>query len=157
MEIWKQIENTNNYYISSFGNVKAIKPNYIKKERILKPFKTRKGYLMVDIALSDGTRKTLSVHRLVALHFIPLMEGKPQVNHKNEIKTDNHVDNLEWVNNQENMVHSHAKTYHFKSPEGEVVEVVGLNAFCRKTGLEAPNMHKLWVGSIHHNKGWTRA
>lgn len=95
-EVWKSIDDR--YSVSNFGNVKS---NYANKERILKPHKNHDGYLMVDLR-SPGKRRGISVHRLVAQAFIPNPNNLPQVNHRDEDKTNNHVDNLEWCTNEYN-------------------------------------------------------
>lgn len=99
-EIWRAIPNTNNmYFVSNYGRVKTLKWG---KERVLKQCKTRKGYLYVSIYYTTG-QKTPKVHRLVAQQFIPNPNGYLEVNHKDEIKTNNHVSNLEWCNRQYNI------------------------------------------------------
>lgn len=95
-EVWKNIDDR--YSISNFGNVKS---NYANKERMLKPYKNHDGYLMIDLR-SPGKRKSISVHRLVAQAFIPNPDNLPEVNHKDEDKTNNCVDNLEWCTTQYN-------------------------------------------------------
>lgn len=101
-EIWKPIENYEDYFISSFGNVKSTKKWNGTSERILKPGITKKGYCLV-VLRKNGESKYFSVHRLVAKAFIPNPENFDQVNHINEIKTDNRVENLEWCDGKYNM------------------------------------------------------
>ena len=152
MEQWKQIENHHNYLVSSEGRILSIKKNYKIKERLLKPWKTKKGYLAVQL-----NSKTYVVHRLVASAFLPNPDKHTQINHKNEIKTDNQVDNLEWCDGFYNQEYSHAKSFQFINPDGVVVNVFNLNKFCRDNNLEVSNMHNLFTGRIKSNKGWRKA
>lgn len=106
-EIWKLIPGYNEYKISTHGRVKSLarKKGWCKAhERILKLWSNKKGYLIADLTV-DGRKKHRQVHRLVAEAYIPNPGNKPQVNHKNGVKTDNRVDNLEWVTNYENHIH----------------------------------------------------
>ena len=114
MEIWKEVSGYNGvYFVSNLGNVKSI-DHYIKnafggksikKGRVLKKFKSVKGYLQTSLS-KDTVRFNTGVHRLVSLSFIPNPENKPQVNHINGIKHDNRVENLEWCTNSENQRHA---------------------------------------------------
>lgn len=94
METFKKIEEFSNYSISNLGNVRNDKTG-----RILKTYTKPSGYMQVQLG-----RKTIPqyIHRLVAKAFIPNNDNKPQVNHKNGIKCDNKVENLEWVTASEN-------------------------------------------------------
>lgn len=88
-EIWKHIEGFN-YEVSNYGRVRRIETG-----KILKQYENKDGYLRVELR-KKGKRKNYRVHRLVATAFISNPENLPQVNHKNEIKADNTVSNLEW-------------------------------------------------------------
>ena len=83
------------YLIYNDGRVWSKKSN-----KFLKEFKNDRGY--IQIVLSDENKKyTFTAHRLVAEHYIPNLENKPQVDHINRNRSDNRVDNLRWVNIQE--------------------------------------------------------
>lgn len=89
MEIWKDIEDYEDYYqISNLGRIRNKKEN-----RILKPSKSS-GYY--HISLRYGNKKEMLIHRLVAKAFIPNPLNLNYVNHKDENKLNNNVENLEW-------------------------------------------------------------
>jgi len=93
------------YQISNLGRVKSLCRSIRKPNGGLMSLTGDDwGYLRVRFQ-KNGKRYTEKVHRLVAKAFIPNPEDKLQVNHKNGVKTDNTVDNLEWVNNRENALH----------------------------------------------------
>jgi len=94
-EIWENIENFENYQISNLGNVKN------NKGKILKGWVTR-GYHYVSL-LNNGIKKKYRVHRLVAKAFIDNPDDLPCINHKDENKLNNCVDNLEWCTQKENL------------------------------------------------------
>ena len=99
MEIWRDIDGYEGLYqISNKGRVKSLKCG---KERILRPRDIGNGYLDVVLYKNTAAQHRL-VHRLVAKAFIPNPENKPQVNHKDENKLNNYVNNLEWSTAKEN-------------------------------------------------------
>ena len=102
-EIWKDIKGYEGLYqVSNLGRVKSLNYNHTKKEKILKPQLMRNGYLRINLHVINKN-KIFNVHRLVADAFIPNTDKKTQVNHINEIKTDNRASNLEWMNCKENV------------------------------------------------------
>lgn len=114
MEIWKPIQQNENYLISNLGNVKT-KEKPCKHSRHKGVICTRKerqifpainnGYKSFSISTNGGNKRYL-LHRIIAETFIPNPENKPCVNHINGIKTDNRLENLEWVTHKENSQHA---------------------------------------------------
>ena len=128
-EIWKDVEGTLYYQVSNKGRVKRLshqkwcKPNNsystIKERIIVGSYNNSKGYHRAQFVTTSGVNKTLTVHRLVAIAFIPNLDNKPQVNHKDGNKKNNCADNLEWMTNQENNEHKYLvlKSFNFKKGE----------------------------------------
>ena len=97
-ESWKQIEGYH-YSVSQDGRIRNDKTDKEKALRL-----NRYGYPVVDL-YKYGKRKHCQVHRLVADAYIPNPDNKPQINHKDGIKTNNNIQNLEWATAKENMRH----------------------------------------------------
>jgi len=98
--MWKIIRQFPNYEVSNDGKVRNT-----KTKKLLKPYVNKGGYFAVGLS-KDGKIFQRLINRLVAEAFIPNLENKPQVNHKNGDKINNHVDNLEWVTAYENKKHA---------------------------------------------------
>ena len=96
-ERWKQVKGyEGRYEVSDHGKVRSL--NYRMKKgvtKLLRPARNSDGYLNVHLYAEDGGR-TIKVHRLVAQAFLANPDELPEVNHKNEVKSDNRVVNLEW-------------------------------------------------------------
>lgn len=161
-EIWKPIEECNDYYISNFGRIKSFKYDKVNG-KIMKPSRTTKGYLQLDLQLDGRKRQNrvhLAVHRLVARAFIPNPDNLPQVNHKDENKENNRVDNLEWCTNKYNSIYgtkSERVAQKTRKPiysidrDGNVEEFDGMRVAARKiTGN--PNVSGSTIGDVIKGK-----
>lgn len=112
-EIWKECYGYPDYEVSTFGNIRSkerirfgrfYKPRVVKG-RILRPARDSDGYRFIGIR-KNFVRASNKMSRLIALTFIANPENKPQVNHRNGIRNDDRVENLEWVTGSENIRHS---------------------------------------------------
>ena len=101
MEIWKEIPNYPNYCVSNLGRVKSFKRS--KEGVLMNPQKNRKGYLYVSLRI-PGKKKCIQIHRAVMIAFRPCKDMEfLEVNHKDEDKENNCLDNLEWVTHIQNV------------------------------------------------------
>lgn len=159
-EIWKDINGYEGIYqVSNIGRVKSLK---FGKERVLKPKIDMAGYLIISLYNDGIERKTTSVHRLVCSAFLNNPENKRTVNHINGIKTDNRLENLEWLTYSENQRHAYnnglrkgaltgkfGKYNHLSKPicqyskNGEFInEFEGFMDAYRKTGINNGNINQ---------------
>lgn len=111
---WEVVAVNPNYEVSDLGEVRNIKTGRILKQKL------RNGYAAVNLS-NEGVVTTYNVHRLVAEAFLSNSDKKEQVNHKDEIKTNNSLPNLEYVTPKENIKYSRAKQVIGKDINGNVV------------------------------------
>ena len=155
-EIWVKLDCDssikNMYEISNYGRIRN------KKGKILRPFTDKDGYLKFTLQSKTGEKLKRMSHRLVALQFIPNIHGKPEVNHKRVIVSDdrpvclhddNYYENLEWVTHTENINHSIQNKLEKEQPYGENAytskyddETVGLICHCIELGLSNSQIMK---------------
>lgn len=112
-EIWKPIIGYEGLYeISNYGSIRSVERTVISKNgRVLKQkgilLKTNKrGRYTCKSLFKDGGSRAYTVHRLVALVFLPNSENKPHINHIDNDRYNNYVGNLEWVTQKENLIHA---------------------------------------------------
>ena len=142
-EIWKPVVGYEGLYeVSSYGRVRSLDryvkysngPIHLHKGRILNPGKEKVGYLVVPLSC-NGKLHLKKIHILVAEAFIPNPDNLPQVNHKDENKTNNNVDNLEWCTAKYNMNYGSIQERH-------------RNTMLERgysTGLSKEEYHKKWL------------
>lgn len=160
-EIWKDIKGYESLYqVSSFGRIRSFKRH--KDGKILKPGRYSNGYLFIKLAPlhtpRDTYMKSYSIHRLVAEHFIPNNNNYPIVNHRDNDKRNNKVENLEWCTHSYNIRYAIdtgvvknqckicKKVYAYKGDEQ--LEFDTMSSCCRFFGFT-----KCWLGNYSRQHG----
>ena len=148
-EIWKPIKGYEGLYeVSNTGKIKSIANG---KNRVLIPTGVR-GYDSIGLCKRPGGKKSFLVHRLVAEAFVPNPNGYTEVNHKDECKTNNNADNLEWCTRSYNMAYGSARVRQGVSYGRPVYQMtlfgVRVAAYCsaeiagKITGIDCSSIHK---------------
>lgn len=106
----KKALNYSNYLITEDGKVFSLIRN-----RYLTPAKNNVGYLQQYLTDDNGNKRWVKIHRLVAIAYIDNPDNKPEVNHLDSNKANNHKDNLQWVTHKENIIHSYQTTNRAKN------------------------------------------
>lgn len=156
MENWKAIAGYEGYYeVSDFGNIRSLTRKVNTKGGSMRTSqgrniiqrRTRNGYMKVHLS-KEGKSRVHSVHRLVAIAFVPNIDGLQQVNHKDENKTNNRADNLEWVTQSYNCKYGHRNDTMIEQRRREVQSVIGnviqtyhsIQGASRITGISAAHI-----------------
>ena len=170
-EIWKDIKEYEGLYqVSNLGRVKSLERKYfsgknhnickIAESKLLKLRLDKNGYLVTGLS-KNGKQAYVRVHRLVAEAFIPNPNNYPQVNHKDENKENNNVDNLEWCTAKYNNNYGTRKEKASKSSKGKYnkgleksINIIRKKVLCITTGkefnsiIEASNFYNIDNSSI---------
>lgn len=172
-EIWKDIIGYEGQYrVSNQGTVTSVERRVWNGHKmVLWPAKQvgqrlrghHGGYPAVELS-KENKKKPYSVHRLLAIHFIPNPLNKPEVNHINGIKTDYRLENLEWCTRRENMHHadrtglrnvSGENNYSAKLSPAQVQEIRSLRGKYSQRALgKMYGVEHCTIGSIHRGESW---
>lgn len=165
IEVFRDIEGYEGLYqVSNLGNVKSLNYGRTGEECILKPANDGKGYLFVNLC-KNGKPKKYYVHRLVALAFLLNPDNLKEINHKNEDKKDNCINNLEWCTHKYNSNYKtrNQRMIETKNKNGslgekpiiqytkkgvEVGRYSGINEASRQTGIPFSNICKCCKGKL---------
>ena len=162
-EIWKPVPGSDGrYFVSNYGKIAGTRKREFCKELeldsmpdyygLLSPYKDKDGYERTHLIL-NGKRKVVLVHRIVMLAFVG--ESDLQVNHKNEIKDDNRLENLEYMTCEENIRYSLEKPverYDLKT--GKTCAVYSSITAAGEDGYNLGNVSSTCSGRYSHHKGF---
>ena len=165
-EVWKDIVGYEGFYqVSNKGNIYSVERLNSRGNRcggrMLKPRCDKSGYLKV-VLCKNGIMKSKTIHRLVAEAFIPNPNGLPQVNHIDEVKDNNNVDNLEWCTNKHNANHgtrnermAQSLSKKVKAVNIETGEVLTFNSGVEaiREGYSGGNVSAACRGVYRHDRG----
>lgn len=170
-EIWKNIKDFEGYYqVSNKGRIRsverveelgeaAIMKSRLRREKIMTPADKGNGYLFVRLC-NNGSQKNYYVHRLVAEAFLPNPLNHPQINHKDENRKNNNVDNLEWCTCEYNLNYG---THNAKisrkvaqlTMEGDLVAMFNSTREAEKiTGVNSGSISRCCNGKYEHSHGY---
>ncbi len=172
MEIWLDVIGyEGSYQVSNFGNIKSLSRKVkcnssyrIINEIILRPKPDKDGYLKVVLCV-DNKRKTVSIHRIQAIAFIPNPKNKPCVNHIDGVKFNNILSNIEWATFSENSIHAHrngllrfqkgVSSHYSKLTEKEVLEIREMKSIRTQEEIAALyNVCRANISHIFSRKTW---
>ena len=156
-----KIKNYENYSVNELGEIFSTAKGYRRK---LKPVMMNKGYLHVTLYSNKKPRKFL-VHRVVAFAFLGDKSDNLEINHKNKMRSDNRLENIEWVTRSYNAHHKY-KTYQY--PQGSMncrsklsEETVMKIKFYAKNGIRTCdisrklNIHQSTISEIKQGRTWS--
>ena len=163
-EYWKPVVGYEGLYeVSNWGRVKSLPRNStVKYARILKPCTDRYGYLYVNLC-KNNKQKKFTVHRLVAEAFLPNPDNLPCVNHKDECKSNNVVNNLEWCSYSYNinfgtrnkrMIKKRCKPVVQYTLDGQFVREWESTNECGRNGYDQGSVAACCRGELKTHKGF---
>lgn len=170
-EIWLPVNGfENKYEFSIFGRLRARPRKWSSKTysttgRLLQPFLNHAGYAIATLRVNKKNKKFV-VHRLIAHNLIPNPANKPEINHRNGVKNDNHILNLEWATRMENLHHcqtvlknhSHGEIHpKAKLTEADVFKIRSLHETGNYTYAEISRMYNMCdctISNIVRKKIW---
>lgn len=155
---WVKIKDFANYSVSEYGDVRNDGTGKILKQRLDKD-----GYVKYDL-YENSKQHTLTAHRLVAKHFLNKVKGKEFVNHIDENKQNNHLLNLEWCTQRENINHGTRNERMARTQSKEVAQYdlqgnllnvfYGASEASRKTGVDNSSISKCCKGKLKTTGGF---